>query len=309
MPDDEGLALYDAAARYVGRGPVLEVGTYCGKSAIYLGAAAREAGQLVVTVDHHRGSEENQPGWEYHDPALVDPAYRPDRHAADASAHTLHAAGLEDDVVAVVGRSADGAPGCGGRRSACCSSTAATPTSRRGADYEGWAPLGRAGRRAGHPRRVPRPGRRRPGAVPDLPAGAGVRRVRGGPRDRLAAGAASAPATAWLTRRRRRAARPALAAARGRSPGLGSAGVGGVPEDRPRRPLEPDSASAARITAAAVQRRPLPRATAPGRRTPAGPVGAVLVAQVLHAREQPRAPGRASRRRPARGPARRSRRR
>src|SRR5437763_13821892 len=72
MPAAEGLALYGAAARYAGRGPVLEVGTYCGKSTIYLAAAARTAGQPVITVDHHRGSEENQPGWEYHDTTLVD---------------------------------------------------------------------------------------------------------------------------------------------------------------------------------------------------------------------------------------------
>src|SRR6266404_7603575 len=74
MPAAEGLALFGAAARFAGRGPVLEVGSYCGKSTIYLAAAAREAGQPVITVDHHRGSEENQPGWEYHDPRLVDPA-------------------------------------------------------------------------------------------------------------------------------------------------------------------------------------------------------------------------------------------
>jgi MMP 1-O-methyltransferase len=74
MPAAEGLALSDAAARYSPRGPILEIGSYCGKSTIYLAAAARAAGQLVVTVDHHRGSEEHQPGWEYHDPGLVDPA-------------------------------------------------------------------------------------------------------------------------------------------------------------------------------------------------------------------------------------------
>src|ERR1700734_1163289 len=74
IPPAEGLALFDAAARYAAVGPVLEIGTYCGKSTIYLAAAARAAGQLVVTVDHHRGSEEHQPGWEYHDPALVDAA-------------------------------------------------------------------------------------------------------------------------------------------------------------------------------------------------------------------------------------------
>ena len=54
-------------------GPLLEIGTYCGKSAIYLGAAAREEGSVLFTVDHHRGSEENQAGWEHHDERLVDP--------------------------------------------------------------------------------------------------------------------------------------------------------------------------------------------------------------------------------------------
>ncbi len=85
---------------------MLEVGSYCGKSTIYLAAAAREAGQLVVTVDHHRGSEEHQPGWEYHDPRLVDPATgRLD--TLPRLRATLAAAGLEDDVVVVVGRSAE----------------------------------------------------------------------------------------------------------------------------------------------------------------------------------------------------------
>jgi MMP 1-O-methyltransferase len=106
MPAREGLALHEAAARYAGRGPVLEVGTYCGKSTIYLAAAAREAGQPVITVDHHRGSEENQPGWEYHDTTLVDAKTgRLDTlpHARD----TLAAAGVEEDVIVIVGRSAN----------------------------------------------------------------------------------------------------------------------------------------------------------------------------------------------------------
>jgi len=105
MPAAEGLALFRAAARYASGGPVLEIGSYCGKSTIYLAAAARQAGQPVVTVDHHRGSEEHQPGWEYHDPALVDPAAgRLD--TLPRLRATLAAAGLEDDVVVVVGRSA-----------------------------------------------------------------------------------------------------------------------------------------------------------------------------------------------------------
>jgi predicted O-methyltransferase YrrM len=106
MPGAEGLALYGAAARYAGRGPVLEVGTYCGKSTVYLAAAARAAGQPVITVDHHHGSEENQPGWEYHDTTLVDPV----TGRLDTLPHaraTLARAGVEDDVIVVVGRSAD----------------------------------------------------------------------------------------------------------------------------------------------------------------------------------------------------------
>jgi MMP 1-O-methyltransferase len=106
MPEPEGLALFDAAASYSRRGPVLEVGSYCGKSTIYLAAAASAAGQPVVTVDHHRGSEEHQPGWEYHDPELVD-AGTGRLDTLPRLRATLAAAGLEDHVVVVVGRSAD----------------------------------------------------------------------------------------------------------------------------------------------------------------------------------------------------------
>ena len=105
MPPEEGLALYRAAAAYAAAGPVLEIGTYCGKSTIYLAAAGRQAGQVVITVDHHHGSEENQPGWEYHDPGLVD--RRTGR--LDTLPHARAAlgdAGLEDDVIVIVGRSA-----------------------------------------------------------------------------------------------------------------------------------------------------------------------------------------------------------
>jgi len=105
MPVDEGLALYAAALRGAGIGPIVEIGTYCGKSTIYLAAAARERGTVVVTIDHHRGSEEHQPGWEYHDPGLVDPAVGA-LDTLPVMRRTLHAAGVEDVVVAVVGRSA-----------------------------------------------------------------------------------------------------------------------------------------------------------------------------------------------------------
>ncbi|MBN6053538.1 class I SAM-dependent methyltransferase [Nonomuraea sp. RK-328] len=104
MPPDEGLALFETALRYGKRGPICEIGTYCGKSAVYLGAAARQAGTVVVTVDHHRGSEEIQPGWEHHDPTLVDPRFGK-MDSLPAFRATIAAAGLEDEVIAVVGAS------------------------------------------------------------------------------------------------------------------------------------------------------------------------------------------------------------
>ncbi len=104
MPEDEGAFLHATATAHLGDGPALEIGTYCGKSAIWLGAAARTTSSTVFTLDHHRGSEENQAGWEHHDASLVDqetglmdtlPVFR----------RTVARAGLEDVVVAVVGRS------------------------------------------------------------------------------------------------------------------------------------------------------------------------------------------------------------
>jgi predicted O-methyltransferase YrrM len=106
MPDDEGLALYRAgvAAAATAIGPLLEVGTYCGKSAVYLGAAARAGRTVLFTVDHHRGSDENQAGWQYHDASLVDPASgRLD--TLPVARRTVTAAGLEAVVVMVVGES------------------------------------------------------------------------------------------------------------------------------------------------------------------------------------------------------------
>ena len=107
MPTDEGDALWAAAheaSAAVPGGPYLEIGSYCGKSSIWLGAAARANDVVLFALDHHRGSEENQAGWEHHDADLVDaeigrmdtlPTFR----------RTLFDAGLEDHVVAVVGDS------------------------------------------------------------------------------------------------------------------------------------------------------------------------------------------------------------
>jgi predicted O-methyltransferase YrrM len=104
MPSEEGRALYDAAVRYLDGGVGVEIGTYCGKSTVLLGAAAQRCHALVYTVDHHHGSEEHQPGWEYHDTSMVDPVTgRFD--TLPTLRHTLDSADLEDHVVAVVGKS------------------------------------------------------------------------------------------------------------------------------------------------------------------------------------------------------------
>jgi predicted O-methyltransferase YrrM len=105
LAEEEGECLYRAALEAARIGPCLEVGSYCGKSTIYLGAACRERGQVLYAVDHHRGSEEQQPGEEYFDPELYDPAsggidtFRFFRR-------TICDAGLEDTVVPLVCRSA-----------------------------------------------------------------------------------------------------------------------------------------------------------------------------------------------------------
>lgn len=107
MPEDEGLLLHRVALERLPHGPALEVGTYCGKSAIYLGAAALQVGgpqSVVLTVDHHRGSEENQAGWEHHDASLVDPETGL-MDTLPVFRRTIAAAGLEDRVVAVLGSS------------------------------------------------------------------------------------------------------------------------------------------------------------------------------------------------------------
>ncbi|MGH7903983.1 MAG: class I SAM-dependent methyltransferase [Candidatus Dormibacteraceae bacterium] len=103
LPEAEGVALHEAALRAAGRGPLLEIGGYCGRSAIYLGTAARARGTVLFSVDHHRGSEEHQPGGSYHDPSLIDGGGRVD--TLPHFRRTIARAGLEDTVIAIVGRS------------------------------------------------------------------------------------------------------------------------------------------------------------------------------------------------------------
>jgi MMP 1-O-methyltransferase len=138
MPPEEGRALYDAALRYLADGAGVEIGTYCGKSTLLLGAAAQQRNSVLYTIDHHHGSEEHQPGWEYHDASMVDEATgRFD--TLPTLRRTLDEADLDDHVVAIVGKSATVARAWrtplqlvfidGGHTDA-----AATW------DYEGWAP-------------------------------------------------------------------------------------------------------------------------------------------------------------------------
>lgn len=105
LDPDEGKALFDYAQSVATLGPVLEVGSYCGKSTVYLGTACQLHDVTLFAVDHHRGSEEHQPGEEYHDETLFDPqagqmdSFREFRQ-------TIRAASLEDIVVPVVAPSA-----------------------------------------------------------------------------------------------------------------------------------------------------------------------------------------------------------
>ena len=106
MPREEGLALYRAArdCEATLAGQLVEVGSYCGKSSLYLGAAAQEQGRTLFCVDHHRGSEEMQAGWPWHEPDLVDPSCGL-IDSLPLFRRTIREAGLEHVVVAVVGES------------------------------------------------------------------------------------------------------------------------------------------------------------------------------------------------------------
>jgi MMP 1-O-methyltransferase len=104
LDPEEGRALYSYALECGARGPVLEVGSYCGKSTVYLGEACRERRVSLYAIDHHRGSEEHQPGEEYHDQELFDgkaglmDTFREFRQ-------TMRDAALEEVVVPIVASS------------------------------------------------------------------------------------------------------------------------------------------------------------------------------------------------------------
>ena len=141
MPDDEGDALFEAACRAgrsVPEATMVEIGAWCGKSTVYLGAAAEETGALLFSVDHHHGSEENQAGWDHHDTEVVDPRTgRIDtlpfwRRAVDD-------AGLGASVVGIVGNSATVA-GRWRTPLAFCFIDGGHGAEPAWADFRGWAP-------------------------------------------------------------------------------------------------------------------------------------------------------------------------
>lgn len=101
LDDAEGMRLYELARTHGHLGPVLEVGSYCGKSSVYLGSGVRETGGTLVCLDHHRGSEEHQPGEAYHDPSLFD-AEAEQMDSLSELRRTIRRAGLERTTVLLV---------------------------------------------------------------------------------------------------------------------------------------------------------------------------------------------------------------
>ena len=100
LPDGEGLRLYEWALETAVMGPILEIGSYCGRSTIWLAQAAKEKQSLVFAVDHHRGSEEHQPGESHHDTELVDA--KGDVDTLTMFRRNIRLAGLENEVIPVV---------------------------------------------------------------------------------------------------------------------------------------------------------------------------------------------------------------
>jgi MMP 1-O-methyltransferase len=137
MPPDESAGLRIAAALVAGSGPMLEVGAYCGKSAVHLGVVAKTLGSVLFSVDHHRGSEENQAGWEWHDPEVVDQRINK-MDTLPFFRATIHDAGLEGTVIAVVGPSEVIAAAWATRLSLCfIDGGHGRDIAHR--DYDGWA--------------------------------------------------------------------------------------------------------------------------------------------------------------------------
>ncbi len=104
LDHEEGMQLYRTALEAGAKGPCLEIGGYCGKSTVYLGLGCKANGGVLFSIDHHRGSEEQQPGQEYFDPELFDASSgRVDTFRLFRKA--IEEASLEDTVVPIVSSS------------------------------------------------------------------------------------------------------------------------------------------------------------------------------------------------------------
>ena len=101
MDDDEALRLHDLSLAASMTGPVLEIGSYCGRSAAIIGSACKQNNGILFSIDHHAGSEEQQPGEQYFDPDLYD-AQTLSVNTFPIFRQTLSRAGLEETVVPIV---------------------------------------------------------------------------------------------------------------------------------------------------------------------------------------------------------------
>ena len=106
LEKQEAESLYQFAKKYSSLGPCLEIGSYCGKSAVYLGAAVKENNQILYSIDHHKGSEEQQPGQEFFDPDLLDETGK-GINTLPFFLETLDKADLCDYVVPIVSTSVE----------------------------------------------------------------------------------------------------------------------------------------------------------------------------------------------------------
>jgi predicted O-methyltransferase YrrM len=104
LADDEAEALYHAAAEASQLGPCLEIGSYCGKSTIYLGLACKSNNSVLYALDHHRGSEEHQLGEMFHDPELYDSNSGLMDSFSEFRAN-IRSADLDDTVIPIVSSS------------------------------------------------------------------------------------------------------------------------------------------------------------------------------------------------------------
>lgn len=105
MADEEVLRLYELALDAAAMGPILEIGSYCGRSAAVMGWACKKKDGVLFSIDHHRGSEEQQPGQAYFDPDLYDD-HTKGVNTLPFFRDTLEKTGVTDHVVPMVCTSA-----------------------------------------------------------------------------------------------------------------------------------------------------------------------------------------------------------